>query len=111
MGGHRDWSVTDLAACVTIDDRNRLHGCWPWGWCVRVCWNRVRPVYYVGKDAIWADRAMWYALGNKLWGNQYLRTTCGDSLCIAPGHLYMTNQVLERALLRSGCAPQHRKTG
>jgi hypothetical protein len=45
-----------------------------------------------------ADRAMWLALGRTgLVKPHYLRTSCGDPGCIAPDHLFVTNQTLERA--------------
>lgn len=72
--------------------------------------NKAKPVvrrFEYGE--MYADRAMWAALGRPgLVKRHYLKTTCGHPDCIGPEHLYLTNQTLERAraVARETLAPR-----
>lgn len=74
-------------------------GCWIWTGPWLLSRNKPKPCVRRGeRGEMHADRAMWAALERPgLVKRNYLRASCGHDDCIAPEHLVLTNQTLERA--------------
>lgn len=87
-------------------------GCWIWRGRVKAHFGAVRPVITAGElGEMHAATAVWVAIGGKRpTRSRFLRTKCRNSMCIAPEHLYETNQQLEKALATASDALPHQRT-